>query len=123
MSNNLTLTDDTLASLAASITASQAQESEVEGLEDLEQGSVYISEGLGEVKAGSTSRLFVQVSSCLSMLHTASILCLSTQLTVIMTYGSMIRSTSFTLHAFRKSSECMMAQSLSESQSAKKNTK
>lgn len=67
MSNNLTLMDDTLASLAASIAASQAQESEVEGLEDPEQGSVHISEALGELKAGSTSRLFVQVSSCPSI--------------------------------------------------------
>ena len=67
MSNNLTLMDDSLASLAASIAASQTQESEVEGLEDLEQGSVHISEALGELKAGSTSRLFVQVSSCPSI--------------------------------------------------------
>ena len=121
MSNNLTLTNNTLASLAASIAASQAQESEVKGLEDLrkkpsyrlgspmnegaptpkndesevakevseetslkivplpachhfachrfdlEQGSVHISEALGELKAGSTSRLFAQVSSCPSI--------------------------------------------------------
>lgn len=65
MSNCSGLTDEALESMANSIAASHAQEVDESELEDAETAQqLSICEAFGDARAGSTSRFYIQVSSC-----------------------------------------------------------
>ena len=67
MSNCSGLTDEALETLASSITALRAQEvpeTQPQGAETAQLGDLSISDAFGNLRAGNTSRIYIQVDDC-----------------------------------------------------------